>query len=270
MTTETNPLADPTSWNLMADDYLAEVVPHFERYAADAIRLAAPSVSARIADVACGPGTLAMLAAASFAEVCALDFSTEMVERLRERAKRAGVRNLRVEVGDGQALPWPDGQFDAAFSLFGLFLFTDRARGLLELRRVLRSSGVAVISSWVAAERPPIIKIIRKALQKYVPGMPDAEQSPLGTEDLLRAEMGTAGFHDVVIEKVVHPQEFASLDEAWLSMRRALLPVVLLRRRLPEPEYAKVEYDVRALLESELGRGPQIVNLPAWLARGAA
>ena len=134
-----------------------------------------------ILDVACGPGTLSILAAPFVREICALDFSTEMVERVRQRADRAGIRNLAVQVGNGHALPWPDAHFDVGFSMFGVFLFEDRARGLAELRRVVRPGGYVVISSWVAAERPPIIKLIRKALQKHMPGMPDAEQSPFGT-----------------------------------------------------------------------------------------
>jgi len=234
------------------------------------VRLAALAPSASVVDVACGPGTLAMVVAPSVAEVCALDFSSEMVAHLRQRAASAGLRNLTVQIGDGHALPWPDGRFDAAFSMFGVFLFVDRARGFAELRRVLRPGGQAVVSSWVAAERPPIVKLIRKALLKYVPGMPDAEQSPVGTADVMRAEMSAAGFGDVRVERVVHALAYPSLEMAWLSMRRSLLPAVLVRRRLPQTEFAAIETDVRAILGHELGPGPQVVEMPAWLARGVA
>jgi len=268
MSVGSNPLADPATWNLMADDYLAEMTPHFEHYAVDALRLAAPARNSRVADIACGPGTLSILAAPAVAEVFALDFSTEMVERVRWRADRAGIRNLTVLAGDGHALPWPDAHFDAGFSMFGVFLFDDRPRGLSELRRVVRPSAHVVISTWVAAERPPIIRLVRKAVQKYIPAMPDAEQSPLGSADEIRAEMEPAGFRELHIERVVHAQSFPSLDAAWLSMRRGLAPVALLRARMPADEYAVVDRDIRNLLERELGSGPQTVEMPALLARG--
>jgi ubiquinone/menaquinone biosynthesis C-methylase UbiE len=268
MTQAGNPLADPATWNVMADDYLAEVTPHFENYAADALRLAAPTRNARIVDVACGPGTLSILAAPRVAEVFAIDFSTEMVERVRQRAQRAGNRNVTVQVGDGHALPWPDAHFDAGFSMFGVFLFDDRARGLAELRRVVRPGCQVVISSWVAAERAPLIKLVRKVMQRYIPGMPDVEQSPLGSADMIRAEVEPAGFRDLHIERVVHAQVFPSLDAAWLSMRRAIAPVVLLRDRMAADEYAVVETDIRDLLERELGSGAQSVEMPAWIVRG--
>jgi SAM-dependent methyltransferase len=270
MGADQNPLTNPASWDSAADDYLAEVVPHFERYAADVLRLAAPARDARIIDVACGPGTLAILAARAVAEVCAVDFSPRMVGFARRRAEQAGVCNVSVRVADGSALPWPDHRFDAGFSMFGVFLFSDRARGLAELRRVVRPAGHVVLSSWVAAERPLIIKLVRKALQKHIPGLPDVEQSPLGAPDEIRAELGAAGLKDLRIERIVHPLHFDSLDAAWASMRRSLAPVILLRKQMGLAAFEPIETDVQTLLERELGRGPQAVEMPAWLSRATA
>lgn len=149
-----DPLAQAATWNLVADDYLESVVPHFEHYAADALALAAPKPEAEILDVACGPGTLTLLAARKVARVVAVDFSEEMITRLRERAGRAALWHVDAHVGDGRALEFSDRRFDAGFSMFGIFLFEGRGKGLRELSRVLLPGAPAVISSWITAERP--------------------------------------------------------------------------------------------------------------------
>ena len=97
-------------------------------------------------DVAAGPGTLAFIASAAGAHVTAIDFSPDMIDRLRARSVREGVQ-IEARVGDGQALPFDDATFEHAFSMFGLMFFPDRAKGFRELCRVLVPGGRAVVSS---------------------------------------------------------------------------------------------------------------------------
>jgi hypothetical protein len=63
MSAPENPMARAKTWNLVASDYVEDVVPQLEPFAVDAIELAGSMDGARIIDVACGPGTLALLAA---------------------------------------------------------------------------------------------------------------------------------------------------------------------------------------------------------------
>lgn len=140
--TAPNPLAAPDAWNpvadaYVADAYVAELVPIFSLYARDALALAAPSASARVLDVATGPGTLALIAATQVAHVAAIDFAEEMVERFRRRCAPLDIANVAVSVGDGQVLPFADASFECAFSIFGLIFFPDRAAGFSELRRAV-------------------------------------------------------------------------------------------------------------------------------------
>src|SRR5262245_56004926 len=130
------PLGTPEPWNLVADAYTEELVPLFERFARDALALAALPPAPRVLDVAAGPGTLALVAAKAGATVTAIDFSPAMIANLRRRAAEAGSTAIDARVGDGQALPLEDGGYDGAFSLFGLMFFPDRAAGFRELRRV--------------------------------------------------------------------------------------------------------------------------------------
>ena len=92
-------------------------------------------------DVATGPGTLALRVAQRAAQVCAIDFSAGMIEQLRGRTPFDLRGKLEVRQADGQDLPFEDASFDIAFSMFGLFMFPDRARGFAELGRILRKCG---------------------------------------------------------------------------------------------------------------------------------
>lgn len=264
-----DPLALPTTWNLVADAYLARVAPHFERYAADALALAAPPPEAEILDVACGPGTLALLAARRVARVAAVDFSEEMIARLRDRAGLAAISNVDARVGDGRALGFPDRSFDAGFSMFGIFLFEGRAQGLRELRRVLRPGAPAVISSWITAERPRVLTTIRQVgFEEAGAGVPP--DPALGTADEMREELSAAGFGEVRVERSAHALGFESPDGVWDWVSRSLISLILLRNRLGEENFRPVAARIRKSMERELGSGPQRLEMPAWLGYGVA
>src|SRR6185312_3653313 len=150
-----SPLATAEPWDLVSDAYSAEALPYFEKFAREALRIAALPQGARIVDVAAGPGTLSLLAAAAGARVSAIDFSEQMVQRCRGRALEAGVADaLEIRQGDGQHLPFESAAYDGAFSMFGLMFFPDRLAGLREMRRVLRPGCPGVISSWVPFDGP--------------------------------------------------------------------------------------------------------------------
>jgi ubiquinone/menaquinone biosynthesis C-methylase UbiE len=129
VTATPSPLATPLAWNLVSAGYVEENLEQFIAYGKDALDLAEVSAADRILDVAAGPGSLAVQAAARVREVQALDFSSEMLAHLKARAAAAGVRNVIAREGDGQALPYDDASFDAAFSMFGLMSFQIAPRG---------------------------------------------------------------------------------------------------------------------------------------------
>ncbi len=194
--TAPSPLATPMPWDLIAGAYEAEVLPQFEPFAREALRLAAPPPGARVADVACGPGTLALLAARAGFAVDAVDFSTEMVDRLEHRLRSGSIERVTARVGDGQALPFADGAYAGAFSMFGLMFFADRARGFAELRRILAPGARAVVSSWQPLETVPAMAAMFGALRDTLSGTfaqggaPEQREMPLTTPEACRAEMG--------------------------------------------------------------------------------
>jgi demethylmenaquinone methyltransferase / 2-methoxy-6-polyprenyl-1,4-benzoquinol methylase len=95
----------------------------------------------RVLDACCGTGDLALACArAGAGSVVGLDFSPRMLERARRKGRDAG-RAVEWVEGDLLELPFSDASFDAATIGFGIRNVDDLARGLAELRRVLRPGG---------------------------------------------------------------------------------------------------------------------------------
>jgi ubiquinone/menaquinone biosynthesis C-methylase UbiE len=66
----------------------------------------------RVLDLGCGDGRLALGVAPYAKSVVGLDPDAPLIATARGRAKDAGFRNVRFEVGAGQSLDVADGSFD--------------------------------------------------------------------------------------------------------------------------------------------------------------
>ena len=109
---------------------------------------------ARLLDLGCGGGHVAYRAAPHAGEVVALDLTAEMLEAVARTAGERGLRNIAVRQGAAEALPFPDGGFDAVVSRFSAHHWQDTEAGLREARRVLAPGGLAVFADVVAPESP--------------------------------------------------------------------------------------------------------------------
>jgi SAM-dependent methyltransferase len=259
-----SPLATPMPWDLVSGAYVEEVAPLLARFAADALEMVPLVKGARVIDVAAGPGTLSLLAARAGAKVTAIDFAPAMIALLKGALAEEPSLSLEASVGDGMALPFEDGSFDAAFSMFGLIFFPDRARGLRELARVLRPGGRALVGSWVPMVRAPVLTAMFGALAKLMPMPPNDGTAPLGTPEEFEEEMSEAGLTDVSVREVTHGFDASSSDEVWTSMQRSMAPVVMMKAKLGAawPAIASaVADDMRA----QLGAGPLRVDFIANL-----
>ena len=95
----------------------------------------------RVLDACCGTGDLAVEAERRGGRVVGLDFSEKMLERARTKSGA-----IEWVQGDALALPFGDGEFDAATVGFGVRNLADLEGGLRELARVLKPGGkVAVL-----------------------------------------------------------------------------------------------------------------------------
>ena len=117
-------------------------------YARVAGEVAAAHPGGKLLEVGSGPGRLAVRLAreAPSMTLSGVDISDAMVERAARRAAGAGLsERVRFEVGDVAALPLSDQEFDGVVSTLSLHHWSDPARGLDEIYRVLKPGGEARI-----------------------------------------------------------------------------------------------------------------------------
>ena len=158
-------------------------------------------------DVATGTGALLIAALNGGADATGIDFSPGMVRVAQERAAaiKPGERAL---VMDGQNLAFPDASFDAAFSIFGVFMFPDPAAGFAEMARVLRPGGSAIVAVWENAGGAGPAQLYQQAAAELFPDRP----VPLPMARLFNApELLDAAF----LEAGLQPQAVHAITKSW-------------------------------------------------------
>ena len=95
-----------------------------------------------VLDVGCGNGLYIgeLYARGHAGTVIGMDLSPGMIDAAHARVSRTPF--LRA---DAEALPFPDESFDVVLAMHMLYHVSDRARGIAELRRVLRDGGTLLV-----------------------------------------------------------------------------------------------------------------------------
>jgi demethylmenaquinone methyltransferase/2-methoxy-6-polyprenyl-1,4-benzoquinol methylase len=143
---------------------------HWRRRAVD---LAALAPGDRALDVATGTGDMALELARRVGPggtVVGADFSEGMLELARAKAG-AFDASLRFEQANALALPYADGEFDAATVGFGARNFSDLRTGLSEMARVVRPGGRVVVLEITTPTRPPLSTFLEAWFDHIVPAL---------------------------------------------------------------------------------------------------
>lgn len=142
---------------------------------------------ARVLDVACGTGNLAIPAARLGARVSGADIAPHLLAQARERAAAERLE-AKFEEGDAEQLRYPDGEFDLVMSMFGA-MFAPRPEVVAaELARVCRPGGTIAMANWA-----PEGFIARQFAigNRYVPPPPGIPAPILwGDETVARKRLG--------------------------------------------------------------------------------
>src|SRR5215831_13235780 len=130
----------------MAGDF-GRIAQHTEREAADFVNRLDIAPGARVLDVACGTGNLAIPAARKGARVTGADIATNLLEQARGRA---AAENLAAtfDEGDAEQLPYSDASFDVVMTMYGAMFAPRPAMVAAELARVCRPGGLIAMANW--------------------------------------------------------------------------------------------------------------------------
>ena len=168
----------------------------------------------RVLDVGSGTGIAAEGAAAivgASGHITATDISPAMLEQARQRL--GNLANFAFSVEDAQAMSFLDASFDRVICNMAVMYFSDPARGLAEMRRVLRPGGRVAISvntspaaSMISRVLPIIDRLLPNAKERSGPNSFD------GSERHLRGLLEAAGFIDVAATVETLRMPFPSFD----------------------------------------------------------
>lgn len=133
-----------TTWS--AGDF-SEVAKHIETTAESFVERLDIKPGMKVLDVACGSGNLAIVAAQKGADVKGIDIADNLIEAAKKRAEAAGL-DIKFEVGDAEAMPYEDGEFDLVMTMFGAMFAPRPDVTASELLRVCKPGGIIAMANW--------------------------------------------------------------------------------------------------------------------------
>jgi ubiquinone/menaquinone biosynthesis C-methylase UbiE len=254
----------------------------YDRYLGRWSRLTVPDLLAaadiaqgyRVLDVATGTGEAAAMAIPIVGDtgfVVGADISLEMVKSAHVRLDAPLYWQVN---GDGQALPFKDGAFDAVVCQLGLQFFPNPAAGLSEFRRVVRAGGTVAVCVNSTPDRLPMWGNLSDALNRFltqeqrnVLAMSWSLADPVRLEGLFN----DAGFQDIRVQQIRREGTIEGFDDYWAPIEEGVGQIPQTYRALEEADRRAVREEVRArLARYETRDGKMTMAVEVLIGRGRA
>lgn len=199
-----------------------------------------PVAGERILDLSTGTGWTSRLVARRGATVTGVDIASGLLDVARARAAQAGLA-IEYQVGDAEALPFADGEFDAVISTFGVMFASRPEAAAAELARVCRPGGRIALATWSPDGNVFGMFRIMKAYMPPPPtpappspfawGNPERVRQLLGDQFRLRFETATSFYRE------------PSPEAAWDTFATGYGPTRMLANGLDETRRAALRND---------------------------
>ena len=235
--------------------------------------LAGVQAGSRVLDVAAGTGESTLMAAQRVGGrgyVLATDHSSSMLSVAAEAARKESLTNVETRVMNAENLELDVDSFDAVICRQALMLFPNPAKGLTEMRRVVKPEGKVAVIVFSALEKNPYQGIVFAIVQRLgnipppSPGEPwmFALGDPGALEDLYRR----TGFLNVSVHTIPIQRRFPSAADAIRRMRNGAGDMRELMNRLNETERERAWVEI----EEQLRRfeGPNGLEVPGEVLIG--
>jgi ubiquinone/menaquinone biosynthesis C-methylase UbiE len=108
-------------------------------------------------DVGCGDGFFSILAAKKVGEngkVYAIDIDTSAIEKLKQKTKAEGLKNITAKVGKAEDTVFCERCADFVFYSMDLHDFSDPARVLQNAKQMIKPNGQLIDLDWKKIEIP--------------------------------------------------------------------------------------------------------------------
>jgi len=194
----------------------------YERYMGDWSRragavfldwLALPS-GLKWIDVGCGNGAFTELIIERCAptEVVGIDPSEAQLDFAR---KRPSARLAKFDRADAMALPFPAGAFDAAIMALVIFFVPDPAKGVVEMKRVVRPGGMVAAYAWDILGGGFTLEPLRVELRAMGIKPLDPPTVEASRIEAMRDLWTGAGLDAVETREITVERTFSSFEEFW-------------------------------------------------------
>jgi SAM-dependent methyltransferase len=160
-------------------------------------RLGIPA-GARVLDVACGTGNVAIPLARMGAIIAGVDIAPNLLAQARERAAIEDLTAI-FEEGDAEQLPCADASFDAVVTMFGAMFAPRPELVTSEFARVLKPGGLLAMANWNPAS---FTGAMFKLGSKHVPPPPGIPPPVLWGDEATVRQRLAQNFSDIRTELI--------------------------------------------------------------------
>lgn len=136
------------------------------------VRMVGEEPVEHLLDVATGTADLAILGSLKARRVTGADISEGMLKLGREKVARRGLADrITLVQADSEALPFPDGTFDAVTVAFGVRNFEHLEQGVRDMVRVLRPGGRLFVLEFSRPRKAPFRQLFRFYFHRVMPSV---------------------------------------------------------------------------------------------------
>jgi len=200
----------------------------------------APPRGGSVLDLATGTGWAARRLAERGFRVTGVDFAPDMLAVARELA---GAHDLDIafDLGDAEALPYPDASFHAVMSSFGIMFVQRPEDAAAEIARVCKPGGRIALATWTPDGNVFEMFSIMKSYMPKPTGTPPPSPFEWGTRERLATLLGDQV--DLGFEQGTSFYREPDGEAAWQTFVEGYGPLRTLAGKLDETNRRALERD---------------------------